>query len=126
MNFAAAWGDTDGHDATAGNQPRGTTLAGNLIGELGIWEKQSSFWFQAKSCLNTLLDNVIFNLPRAAINFNDMLGGGNVVSGNVIWYQQGFSVKQFDDKAKKQIVNVCSHMQRPAGTPAANQETTDQ
>ena len=49
MNFAAGWGDTDGVDATAGNQPRHTTLAGNLVGELGIWEKQSSFWFQAKS-----------------------------------------------------------------------------
>jgi hypothetical protein len=70
MNFAAAWGDTDGVDATNGNQPRGTLLTGNLVGELGIWEKQSSFWFQAKACLSTIADNVIFNLPRAAINFN--------------------------------------------------------
>jgi len=85
MNFAAGWGDTDGFDATAGNQPQYTTLAGNLVGELGIFEKQSSFWFQAKSCLNTIVDNVIFNLPRAAINFNDNLGGGTVVAGNVIW-----------------------------------------
>ena len=64
-------GDTQDWDATGGNQPRGTTLSGNLIGELGIWEKQSSFWFQAKSCQNVLKDNVVFNLPRAAINFND-------------------------------------------------------
>lgn len=27
----------------------------------------------------------MFNMPRAAINFNDHLGGGNVVSGNLIW-----------------------------------------
>eukprot|EP01043_Picozoa_sp_COSAG02_P023898 COSAG02_NODE_1290_length_13442_cov_6.479125_7_plen_555_part_00 len=70
MNFAAAWGDTNGVDATAGNQPQYTTLAGNLIGELGIFEKQSSFWFQAKSCLTKIVDNIVFNLPRAAINFN--------------------------------------------------------
>jgi len=85
MNFAAAWGDTQDYDATDGNQPRATTLSGNLVGELGIWEKQSSFWFQAKSCQNVLKDNVVFNLPRAAINFNDGLGGGTVVDGNVIW-----------------------------------------
>ena len=32
---------------------------------LGIWEKQSSFYFMAKSCLNTIVNNVVFNLPRA-------------------------------------------------------------
>ena len=40
MNFAAAWGDTDEMDATAGNQPRGTVVSGNLVGELGIWESK--------------------------------------------------------------------------------------
>lgn len=42
----------------------------------GIIEKQSSMWFQAKSCQNTIQDNIAFNQPRAAINFNDGFGGG--------------------------------------------------
>ena len=28
-------------------------------------------WFQAKSCSNTIEGNIAFNMPRAAINFND-------------------------------------------------------
>jgi hypothetical protein len=72
MNFAAAWGDTDGHDGTAGNQPRFTTVSGNYVHEIGNYEKQSSMWFQAKSCQNTIANNIAFNMPRAAINFNDV------------------------------------------------------
>jgi hypothetical protein len=30
----------------------------NFVHELGIWEKQSSFYFQAKSCQNLLMGNV--------------------------------------------------------------------
>ena len=85
MNFAAAWGDTDGVDGTSGNQPRHTLVAGNVVRELGIYEKQSSAWFQAKSCQNTITGNILFNMPRAAINFNDGFGGGTTVSNNVIW-----------------------------------------
>ena len=85
MNFAAAWGDTDGHDGTNGNQPRFTTVKNNFVHEIGIYEKQSSMWFQAKSCQNTIEGNVAFNMPRAAINFNDGFGGATTVSNNLIW-----------------------------------------
>lgn len=47
----------------------------------GIYEKQSSVWFQAKSCENTLSNNVAFNMPRAAMNFNDNFGGDTTISG---------------------------------------------
>ena len=40
--------------------------------ELGLYEKQSSAWGQAKACQTTLEDNLFFNMPRAAINFNDV------------------------------------------------------
>ena len=50
---AAAWGDTDGHDGTKGNQPRFTTLARNFVHEIGIYEKQSSMWFQVSSFLSS-------------------------------------------------------------------------
>ncbi len=84
-NAIATWGDTEDYDATGGNQPRHTTVCYNYIHELGIYEKQSSAWGQAKTCQSTLVGNIMFNMPRAAINFNDGMGGGNVVSNNLIW-----------------------------------------
>ena len=61
---------TDGVDGTAGTQPQGTVVDGNFVSELGITQKQSSFWFQAKSCLNTVTNNILVNGPRAGINLN--------------------------------------------------------
>ena len=37
------------------------------------------------SCLNFLYNNVVFNIPRAAILFNDAFGGGNEVANNLIF-----------------------------------------
>jgi len=76
-----------GPDGRKGEQPRGTLVAGNLVREIGIWQKQSSAWFQALSALTTIRSNVFFNGPRAAINFNDAFGGGNKVIGNLIFNQ---------------------------------------
>ena len=81
----ATWGDTDGYDATGGTQPRFTTVEQNVMKELGLYQKQSSGWGQNKACQNMIRNNLMFNLPRAAINFNDGLGGGNLVKGNVIF-----------------------------------------
>ena len=81
----ATWGETDEYDATAGEQPRFTTVRANLVRELGLYEKQSSAWGQAKACQSTIEDNIFFNMPRAAINFNDNLGGGNMVRNNLIF-----------------------------------------
>lgn len=78
-------GDTNEYDATGGNQPRKTKVIGNFIHELGLYEKQSSGWGQAKSCETEIAENIFFNMPRAAINFNDGLGGGNVVRDNIIF-----------------------------------------
>ena len=38
-------------------------------------------------CLTTVQGNVIFNGPRAGINFNDGFGGGTNVSDNLIYNQ---------------------------------------
>ncbi len=97
----ALWGDTEGiefenttnggvyatmgWDGTPGNQPRGTLVSNNYAHELGIFEKQSSFYFQAKSCLNTISNNIFFNGPRAGINFNDGFGGGSKVTNNLVF-----------------------------------------
>ena len=89
----AAWGRTDelsdggkrGWDATGGDFPRHTLVEGNLVRETGVWEKQSSCFFQAKTAQTTLQRNVCFNLARAGFNFNDGMGGGDEVHQNLIF-----------------------------------------
>jgi hypothetical protein len=51
-------------------------VADNLCHELGIWEKQSSCYTQFKSAFNTIKNNIMYNGPRAHVNFNDGFGGG--------------------------------------------------
>ena len=95
----AAWGSTGnclnencsitipygvGPDGRGGNQPRNTRIVGNLVREIGIWQKQSSMWFQAVTAGTYLAQNVHFNGPRAGVNFNDGFGGGDVMEGNLL------------------------------------------
>ena len=81
----AAWGSTEqglgggsvvlpkgvGIDGTGGNQPRGTQIIGNVIHEFGLFQKQSSAYFQAQACQTSIVGNIFYNGPRAHINFND-------------------------------------------------------
>ena len=78
-NAIAVWGKTSipagvcpecaarapgfGYDGTKGEQPRFTRVVDNLVHELGIWEKQSSLYFQAKSCSNEVSGNIFYNGP---------------------------------------------------------------
>lgn len=111
-NGVVLWGRTQGIDGTDGNQPRGTTISENIFRELGVWEKQSSPFFQvptqkgiakitkAKSCQTVLKRNIAFNGPRALINFNDGFGGGNEITENLLFNpnretsDQGMNFKQ--------------------------------
>ena len=52
---------------------------------VGIWHKQSSFFFSAKSCDNIIAYNVLFNAPKATIEFNDGFGGNNRVYKNLLF-----------------------------------------
>ena len=61
-----------GPDGRGGEQPHGTLVEANLVRELGVWQKQSSMYFQAVAHTTTLRRNVHFNGPRAGINFNDV------------------------------------------------------
>lgn len=60
----ASWGYSDGVDATAGNQPWGNTITGNICRELGLMEKQSSCYFQAQSSGSLVQGNIFYNGPR--------------------------------------------------------------
>ena len=91
----AAWGNTDGGDprlpagygidGSAGNQPRGNHIEGNLCHEIGIWEKQSSCYTQFKASENVIKNNIFYNGPRAMHNDNDGFRGGTVISENLMF-----------------------------------------
>ena len=68
-----------------GLQPRGTVVEGNWVHEIGHIQKQSSFYFQAITAQATIRNNVVFNIPRAAINFNDGFGGGAIIEHNLLF-----------------------------------------
>jgi len=70
-------------DGTDGNHPRYTTVSGCSAREVGLYEKQSSFFVQAKTAQSTVSGNVFFNGPRAGINANDGFGGGDEISHNL-------------------------------------------
>jgi hypothetical protein len=84
-NAIATWGETDDYDGTAENFPMYTLIQHNVMREVGIYQKQSSGVGQCKAALTTIRNNIMFNMPRAAINLNDMLGGGEVIEGNLIF-----------------------------------------
>ena len=85
QNAIASWGYTDGNDGTGGEQPRHSRITSNLCHEIGHIQKQSSFYFQALTAQALIADNIVFNIPRAALNFNDGFGGGAMVRHNLLF-----------------------------------------
>eukprot|EP01083_Nonionella_stella_P190494 705505_1 len=84
-NVMAGWGYTHHDDGTSGLQPRFTYIIENYVHEIGLYQLQSSAWFQAKTCQSFIHRNIVFNVPRAAINFNDGFGGANEASQNLLF-----------------------------------------
>jgi len=85
MSAVTLMGDTVEDDATGGTQPWGTIMSGNLVHEIGIIEKQSSALFISKSAFTRAENNVFFNGPRAMVNVNDYMGGGDNFTYNAMW-----------------------------------------
>ena len=81
----ALWGETDGFNATHQTFPMYTIIEGNVMREVGIFQKQSSGVFISKAAFTTIQYNLMFNIARAAINFNDMVGGGDIVTWNLLF-----------------------------------------
>lgn len=71
-------------DGSAPTYPSGNLIGFNLIHEVGVYGKQTSCVFLAKSNA-TIRGNVCFNGPRAGINFNDGFVGGNIMGHNLVW-----------------------------------------
>ena len=84
-NVIGGWGITDYYNGSNGLQPRFISILENYVHDIGLFQMQSSLWFQAKSCQNTIKNNIGFNLPRAGILFNDNFGGGTNVSNNLLF-----------------------------------------
>lgn len=85
QNAIASWGRPIDNDGTNGEFPRYTLVEGNWVHEIGHQQKQSSFYFQAETAQVTLKNNIVFNIPRAAINFNDGFGGGAELTQNLLF-----------------------------------------
>jgi hypothetical protein len=62
----------DGPDGRGGEQPIGTLVEGNIVREVGIYERQGTMWNQALSAQTTLKSNIFFNCDRASLNINDV------------------------------------------------------
>ena len=86
-----SWGRTDDEideKAFSGmgeNWPRWNLIEHNMVREVGHFEKQNSFYVQAKTAQSTIRNNLFFNGPRAGVNYNDKFGGGDVLEGNLIF-----------------------------------------
>ncbi|UJR11197.1 hypothetical protein I4U23_015378 [Adineta vaga] len=79
-------GSTNGIDGfSVASQPANTLIQSNLIHETGIYVKQSSPILIAVSRSVSIIGNLMFNIPRAAININDGFYGNHTLSWNVMF-----------------------------------------
>jgi hypothetical protein len=79
-------GSTNGIDGfSVASQPVHTLIKSNLIHETGIYIKQSSPVLIAVSRSVSVIGNLMFNMPRAAVNVNDGFYGNHTISWNVMF-----------------------------------------
>ena len=76
-------GVVSGIDGRSQDVPAQTTVTGNQASEIGLYTKQSGFYYHAQSLAATVTRNVFFNMPRAGININDGYGGGHTIDQNL-------------------------------------------
>jgi hypothetical protein len=92
QSAVASWGRTSGPEdaaqgfnATALDLPLFSLVTGNIAHDIGQIQKQSSFYFQAVTAMATISNNIVYNIPRAAVNFNDNFGGGAEMTRNLLF-----------------------------------------
>jgi hypothetical protein len=84
-NAIASLGIVQGMDATSQTYPIGTGILFNVMSELGLYTIQSGAYYHGLSANATVLGNIAFNIPRAAININDGLAGGHIIESNLLF-----------------------------------------
>ena len=121
----ASIGSTELIDGTNGNQPRGNVITNNIMREVGIFGKQTSAYIQSLTAQTTFSNNVLFNGPRAGINFNDGFGGGHSVTGNL-----GFNMVRetgdhgpFNSWDRQPYLTMVKDGKTPSLTPATSNIT---
>ena len=78
-------GSTDLINGTRGSYPAYNTIERNHMHEIGVFGKQTSGYFKGIARANVVKENVIYNGPRAGVNFNDGFAGEEVLEGNLIF-----------------------------------------
>jgi hypothetical protein len=76
-------GKVAGMDGSAQEAPFGTVVAGCVASELGLYTKQSGFYYAGLSGNATVQGNAFFNMPRAGVNINDGYAGGHLIRQNL-------------------------------------------
>ncbi len=64
--------------------PTENLISNNLIHDCGAFGKQIAGIFSSITLRNTISHNLIYNMPQAAMTFNDGWGGGHIVEFNEI------------------------------------------
>ena len=67
------------------NYPSECLVEGNLMHDLGIWEKQSAAVQISMASRITLRHNTIYNVPRAGINISEGTWGGHLIEYNDVF-----------------------------------------
>jgi len=123
QNCIASWGDSNYWDGTGGQQPRRNIITGNIAYDIGIIQKQSSFYFQAVSAENIIASNIVYNIPRAAVNFNDGFGGNNTMANNLLFNtcRESSDHSAFNSWARQPYVTLVRDGITPSAIPGYNQ-----
>jgi len=130
----ALWGYTNGEskenlpsgvgiDGTSGEQPRFTSMIGNIVREIGFNERQSSAFAEFKACQSHVEGNLFFNMPRAAINVNDGFGGGTKISKNLLFNtcRESGDHGPFNSWDRQPFLTKVANSSQPSLLPAYNE-----
>lgn len=84
-NGVLAIGDDDWGNATSGDYPVNNTVDQCMFHEIGVYAKHSAAYAEFVAGAANITRNIIFNVARAGVALNDAMGGGNLLSRNLIF-----------------------------------------
>jgi hypothetical protein len=72
-------------NATSGDYPLNNTIDQCIFREIGVYAKHSGAYAEFVAGAARITRNIIFNVARAGIALNDAMGGGNLLSSNLLF-----------------------------------------